>query len=543
MKKTKLFLTALISMFAFTCGVKAVEVKTAEELKTCLAKDGSVCTLSKSLENISTIDLAEVNATLDLNGNSITFAENKRLNIKKGNFIIKGKGKISESKPSTAPVVIYGSINKTDTNYTTVTIEKDVILEGKYGSFISLNKDSNNVSHAYGTTVNINGTLKGIKEGDSGAGFYINGLLQDVENAPVININSSANLNGNGGAIYAAGYAVWNIKDANLNGKEYGVALKAGKFNFNNTKIENNGEKKEGTYNGNGVNPAGATFQIESNNSYIGKIEINIDGGTYKSVNGDVIYHYMAQKEGTTQKVNNSLTSLSIKNGTFNGEINLLGEDTKNVTITGGTFNTDVTKFVGNKYVVNKNGKTYAVVENKVLETTDEKVIFESAEAIRNDLVLNVTEKSEDEVKKGTEKVTEVYKDNKKVKEVKLINLYEINVLNGDGRVEKLEDGKFTIAIAIPESEQKYDAYKVVYFDEDGKLVETLDAKLENGKVVFTTTHLSTYGIVGYNNTVTQGEKNPETSDMNLALILTTLGLASVGAVLVSRKKLAKANR
>ncbi len=540
MKKTKLFVAALISMFAFTCGVKAVEVKTAEELKTCLVKDGSVCTLSKSLENISTIDLAEVNATLDLNGNSITFAENERLNIKKGNFIIKGKGKISESKPSTAPVVIYGSINKTDTNYTTVTIEKDVILEGKYGSFISLNKDSNKVSHAYGTTVNINGTLKGIKEGDSGAGFYINGLLQDVENAPVININSSANLNGNGGAIYAAGYAVWNIKDANLNGKEYGVALKAGKFNFNNTKIENNGEKKEGTYNGNGVDPAGATFQIESNNSYIGKIEINIDGGTYKSVNGDAIYHYMAQKEGTTEKVNNSLTSLSIKNGTFNGEINLLEEDTKNVTITGGTFNTDVTKFVGNKHIVNKNGNTYAVVENKVLETTDEKVIFESEEAIPNDFTLKVTEKTEDEIKKGTEKVTETYKDNKKVKEVKLINLYEIEILNGDNRVENLEDGKFTIAIAIPESEQKYDAYKVVYFDEDGKLVETLDAKLENGKVVFTTTHLSTYGIVGYNNVATN---NPNTSDMNLALILITLGLASVGAVLVSRKKLAKANR
>ena len=93
---------------------------------------------------------------------------------------------------------------------------------------------------------------------------------------------------------------------------------------------------------------------------------------------------------------------------------------------------------------------------------------------------------------------------------------------------------------AIPESEQKYDAYKVVYFDEEGKLVETLDAKLENGKVVFTTTHLSTYGVVGYNNVVT---KNPATNDMNLALILASLGLASAGAVLVSRKKLAKANR
>ena len=38
-------------------------------------------------------------------------------------------------------------------------------------------------------------------------------------------------------------------------------------------------------------------------------------------------------------------------------------------------------------------------------------------------------------------------------------------------------------------------------------------------------------------------EKNPKTSDMNLALILTSLGIASVGAVLVSRKKLAKVNR
>ena len=207
--------------------------------------------------------------------------------------------------------------------------------------------------------------------------------------------------------------------------------------------------------------------------------------------------------------------------------------------ITGGSFNTDVTKFVGDKYVVNKNGNTYAVVENKVLETTDEKVIFESAEAIRNDLVLKVTEKTEDEIKKGTEKVTEAYKDNKKVKEVKLINLYEINVLNGDDRVEKLEDGKFTIAIAIPESEQKYDAYKVVYFDEDGKLVETLDAKLENGKVVFTTTHLSTYGVLGYNNVV---ENNPNTSDINLALILGIIGIASAGAVISLKKRNLKAN-
>lgn len=31
MKKTKLLLATLISMFAFTCGVKAIEVNTEEE--------------------------------------------------------------------------------------------------------------------------------------------------------------------------------------------------------------------------------------------------------------------------------------------------------------------------------------------------------------------------------------------------------------------------------------------------------------------------------------------------------------------------------
>ena len=46
------------------------------------------------------------------------------------------------------------------------------------------------------------------------------------------------------------------------------------------------------------------------------------------------------------------------------------------------------------------------------------KLFFESEEAIRNDLSLKVTEKAEDEIKKGTEKVTEAYKDNKKLKKL-----------------------------------------------------------------------------------------------------------------------------
>ena len=135
--------------------------------------------------------------------------------------------------------------------------------------------------------------------------------------------------------------------------------------------------------------------------------------------------------------------------------------------------------------------------------------------------------------------------DNKEIKDTTLIKIYDIRIMK-DREVISIENGKFTIAIAIPESDQKYDNYKVVYFDEEGKLVETLDAKWVNGKLVFTTTHLSTYGLVGNNNVVTEVVpeiiENPKTADINLSLILALLGLSSVGTVLIITKKLVNEN-
>ena len=537
MKKTKLFVTALISMFAFTCGVKAVEVSTAEELKSCLTKDGNTCTLKENIET-SGLELTGQTITLDLNEKNITFTKGSRFNVKKGDLTITGKGKISEGVLGTSPIAISGSTDVKDTKYTTVTINKDVTVEGFYGAFVTINKDENGISHAYGVTVNINGTLIGLNKGtDLGSGFYVNGQNKDITNAPVININKSADLSGDGGSIYAAGYAVWNINEAKLAGKAFGVGIKAGKFVFNGTTVETNGEKKDSSYDGNGINGIGAALQIESNNGYAGEIEIDIKGGSYKSANDGSIYHYSAEKDGKLENVKNSLKKLTIENGTFSGDIVFLNDD--KVTITGGTFSADVTKYAADKYIVKKTNNGYEVTENKVLTTTDEKITFESEEALDSDLKLEVNEKTKEELAKGSEKVTEAYKENKKVKDVKLINLYEINVVDGIG-VVVMEEGKFTISIAIPESEQKYSAYKVLYFNESGEIAETIDAKLVDGKVVFTTTHLSTYGIVGYNNVVVE---NPKTSDINLALILASLGIASVGAVLVSRKKIAKANR
>ena len=512
MKKKILFLVTVLA-FMVAMPIASAEVLEAKDATTLVemfkkAKDGDTVKLTADITDYD--QKLEINSkrtiTLDMNGHNITYLTGSEsfIGVYGATLIVKGSGVITNDTDS--GLNVYGKETKDDSFVSKLIVEKDVTLKGKYGLAIFYDNDKG----SHGVTVDFYGKVDVTDNGIATNGDILN------EDGPVVNIKKGAVVKStgtDGAAVYCAGNGTYNIEDGATITGATGIEVRAGKLNVKGGTITGTAKKLTSKANGDGSTTAGAGIAVVQHTTQL-PIEVNITGGTITGA--EALYVNNTQGNPTTAwaKVN--------------------------VTVTGGTFNTDVAKFVGDKYVVNKNGNTYAVVENKVLETTDEKVVFESAEAIRNDLVLKVTEKTEDEIKKGTEKVTEAYKDNKKVKEVKLINLYEINVLNGAGRVEKLEDGKFTIAIAIPESEQKYDAYKVVYFDEEGKLVETLDAKLENGKVVFTTTHLSTYGVVGYNNVVT---KNPATNDMNLALILASLGLASAGAVLVSRKKLAKANR
>lgn len=118
-----------------------------------------------------------------------------------------------------------------------------------------------------------------------------------------------------------------------------------------------------------------------------------------------------------------------------------------------------------------------------------------------------------------------------------------------------LKSGEFADTIQIPKgttftddelqkiideinNELKEDKMKLEGFFKDKELKNKFDFSEEIN--ADTTIYLK---LVEIKAETSNKEKNPQTSDMNLALILTTLGLASVGAVLVSRKKLAKANR
>ena len=506
-----LFLMAAIA-FMVSLPIASAEVLEAKDTATLVemvkkAKDGDTV---KLVADITGYDKGlEINGnrtiTLDMNGHNITYLADSKsfIGVYGATLIVKGSGVITNDTNS--GLNVYGKETKDDSFVSKLIVEKDVTLKGKYG--LAIFWDAKNGSH--GASVDFYGKVDVTDNGIATNGDILN------EDGPVVNIKKGAvikSTGSDGAAVYCAGNGTYNIEDGATITGATGIEVRAGKLNVKGGTITGTAKELTSKANGGGSTTVGAGIAVVQHTTQL-PIEVNITGGTITGA--EALYVNNTQGNPTTAwaKVN--------------------------VKVTGGTFNTDVTKFVGDKYVVNKNGNSYAVEENKVLETNDEKVIFESAEAIRNDLVLNVTEKGEDEIKKSSEKVADAYKNNKNAKDAKLISLYEINVVNGDGRVEKLEDGNYTISIAIAESEQKFNTYKVVYFDEDGKLVETLDAKLENGKVVFTTTHLSTYGIVGYN---TVASDNPKTSDINLALILGMIALGGAGAFVSYKKKNSKAS-
>ena len=109
-------------------------------------------------------------------------------------------------------------------------------------------------------------------------------------------------------------------------------------------------------------------------------------------------------------------------------------------------------------------------------------------------------------------KPVEVKKDltNKNVKYVVDINVLENN------QIVKISDTKMKIRIAIPEELKGYNQYEVVYISND-EIKETLPATVEDGYIVFETSHLSQYGIVAKNTNEhnSNQDSNNEEKDTN----------------------------
>ena len=162
----------------------------------------------------------------------------------------------------------------------------------------------------------------------------------------------------------------------------------------------------------------------------------------------------------------------------------------------------------------------------KEIESTGEtKAKIEFAKEVSKDYKLDI-------------KPVEVKKDltSKNVKYV-----VDINVLE-NGEVVKISDTKMKIRIALPEDLKGFNKYEVVYISND-EIKETIPATVEDGYIVFETSHLSQYGIVATNveekTEQTKNEtNNPKTGD-NIAMYISVfvVAVAGITATMVAKKR------
>lgn len=311
-------------------------------------------TLNKALE------INGNNVVLDLNGKTITITE-KYIDLIKGSLEITGKGTIKDTRVLEAPgstIYVEGSTNKSDTGYSTLYVGKDITIDTTQWGLSVWDTSAK----AYGVTVNFDGTI--VSTGSKAGGITIQGNIKNdgtAINVPVINLSKTTKITATGSdgfPLYGAGAGQWNVVEATCEGINGALGVKSGRFNIVNATLKATGKPGVAEGYGNGINGVGAAIQIESNNTYFGKIELLItQNSQIISEKGNSIYHYSAQTG-----VNN-LNELRIHDGNFVGDI--VFQENDKVYVKGGTFQTDsIGNYVENGYKLIKLSETKYTVSN-----------------------------------------------------------------------------------------------------------------------------------------------------------------------------------
>ena len=173
--------------------------------------------------------------------------------------------------------------------------------------------------------------------------------------------------------------------------------------------------------------------------------------------------------------------------------------------------------------------------KNMIKSTKKDNIVFESTEEFDPNYHLVV-----DDI---TEKITDIQSASVQAKTDKtLVELYDIYMADENDNIVKMENGTYKIKVELNDLLKKYEGYEIIYIGDDNK-VELIDATVEDNYIVFNTTHLSKYGVVGTEikktgNIIT----NPKTADSVVTYGLAFASLAVAVALVVLRIKKLKNN-
>lgn len=125
-------------------------------------------------------------------------------------------------------------------------------------------------------------------------------------------------------------------------------------------------------------------------------------------------------------------------------------------------------------------------VENKeVTKLETDNVILISEKKLQKKYTLKETNLKDKEV--ADKVANEIEKD--------LISLYDVSIYNGQKEVS-MKNGKYIIKIKIDSNIEEYENYQIIYVNDNDEIAEYIDGHIEDGYIVFETTHLSQYGVI-----------------------------------------------
>ena len=391
---------AILAMFVISTNVNAADVKNDLE-----SEDTKTIVLDTDAE-ISQKVQVKGTKTLDLNGKKLT---------------IKGviANRLSVTDGATLIVTGNGTIKADENVRVLFDVEPGATLKLENGTYIAnfddhqgraiqaMGEDSNASAVEIGENATINADrpimiadntrAKNIKIDVYGKvqavsyALYVNGSIKNTTgNVPEINVYPGASVTSEKvSAVYAAGYAKWNISGGTFEGTE-ALSIKAGEFYITGGKFYANGEFNETpSANGNGIESTGSAISITNNDAYAGNIIVHISNAVVTSENGYAVF------EKNTNSSNPTL-DLEITEGTFKGKGKAVYSQNEKEFIKGGIFigefdNNYLSKTVNSE---EENGEIYVGTRHNIVleETENGKVVASKENAIKGQSVkLEVT--------------------------------------------------------------------------------------------------------------------------------------------------------
>ena len=176
------------------------------------------------------------------------------------------------------------------------------------------------------------------------------------------------------------------------------------------------------------------------------------------------------------------------------------------------------------EYVKPKEEKTTEETKDEDKTLKSDKVIFVSDKKVDKKYKLNVDDLQKTEVAEGV---------SNQLNDLSLISFYDVNVYNGKKQVA-MKNGKYTIKIKIDENNiDEYENYQIIYVNDDGEIEEYLDGIIEDGYIVFKTSHLSQYGVIAKEKVVPEVTLDVKSSNIHANVLKISLLAFIVIAYLV----------